>query len=175
MPVALASDAQLAQPITCIVSDVDGVLTDGRIVYDSTGAETKSFHVRDGLGIKLWQRSGFQFAILTARKSNIVQRRATELGIEHLRQGFEDKLPAATEMLAAIGCSWDHVCYIGDDLPDLPGMQRAALAVSPADASQDARQAAHWVLRQNGGGGAVRELIERLLRAKQRWEEHLPR
>lgn len=173
MPVALASDVQLAAPITCILSDVDGVMTDGRIVYDDSGIETKRFHVRDGLGIKLWMRSGFQFGVLTARNSNIVRLRASELGIEHVRQGFEDKWPAALEMLSTMGYKPTSVCYIGDDLPDIAVMRRVALAVAPADASNDARAAAHWVLHRNGGEGAIRELSERLLRAKSRWEEHL--
>ncbi len=173
MPVSLLSDNQVAASITCILSDVDGVLTDGRIIYDTSGVETKRFHVRDGLGIKLWMRSGFQFGILTARNSNVVRIRADELGIKHVRQGFEDKLPAALEMLESMGCDLKSTCYIGDDLPDLPVMRRVALAVTPADGSADAQAAAHWTLKQNGGDGAIRELTERLLRAKSRWEEHL--
>ncbi len=173
MPVALVSDDQLAAPIRCILSDVDGVMTDGRIIYDASGVETKRFHVRDGLGIKLWMRSGFQFGVLTARNSPIVRQRAAELGIEHVRQGFEDKWPAAVEMLSVMGYEPKDVCYIGDDLPDIAVMRRVALAVAPADASTDARAAAHWVLHRSGGEGAVRELTERLLRAKSRWEEHL--
>lgn len=175
MPVALVSDADLAAPITCILSDVDGVLTDGRIIFDNAGVETKRFHVRDGLGIKLWMKSGFQFGILTARSSEVVRIRAAELGIEHVRQGFEDKAPAAIQMMDTIGCKPSSVCYIGDDLPDIQVMRSVGLAVTPADAAIDTRAAAHWVLRQNGGDAAVRELIERLLRAKRRWEEHLQR
>ncbi|EMI16190.1 3-deoxy-D-manno-octulosonate 8-phosphate phosphatase, YrbI family [Rhodopirellula maiorica SM1] len=89
MPTKLSTDASIAEPITCIISDVDGVMTDGRIVYDDHGVETKRFHVRDGLGIKLWMRSGFSFAILSARQGNAVKKRAAELGIEHVAQGFE--------------------------------------------------------------------------------------
>ena len=173
MPPRLESDFQVAQPITCILSDVDGVLTDGRIVYDSAGVETKRFHVRDGLAIKLWMKSGFQFGILTARESSIVSRRATELGIQHLAQGQQQKLPAAETMIASMGCHGSQVCYIGDDLPDIPVMRHVGLAVAPADAASDAQDAAHWILRSAGGDSAMRELIERLLRAKQRWEEHL--
>lgn len=168
------SDVDAAAPITCILSDVDGVMTDGRIIYDNNGVETKQFHVRDGLGIKLWMRSGFRFAILTARTSDIVQQRATELGIDSIRQGSADKAAAAQEMIAQLGCQPDQVCYIGDDLPDIPVMQRVGLAVAPADAAADTQSAAGWVLGSGGGQGAVRELVERLLRAKQRWEEHLP-
>ena len=173
MPALLQSDAELANGITCILSDVDGVMTDGRIVYDSHGAETKQFHVRDGLGIKLWMRSGFHFGIITARSSNVVQKRADELGIQHLRQNAQDKLNVAKEMCEEIGCKLDEVCYIGDDLPDIGVMKSSGLAVAPSDGSIDARDAANWVLRQAGGNGAIRELAERLLRAKQRWEEHL--
>lgn len=175
MPVALATDAEFAAPITSILSDVDGVMTDGRIIFDSTGVETKRFHVRDGLGIKLWMRSGFQFGIITARNSPIVRHRAAELGIEHVQQGFEDKFPAAMQMMQRMGCRPEQVCYIGDDLPDIPVMRHVGLAVAPADAAGDTRAAAQWVLRHGGGEGAVRELTERLLRAKLRWEEHLQR
>lgn len=173
MPSFLLSDSEVAAPITCILSDVDGVMTDGRIIYDSEGNETKRFHVRDGLGIKLWMNSGFHFGILTARSSVMVERRAAELGIQDVQQGYEDKWPAAQKMLQKVGVSPEQVCYIGDDLPDVPVMQNVALAVAPADAATDARNAAHWILRSNGGEGALRELIERLLRSTQRWEEHL--
>lgn len=168
-------DAKIAEPITCILSDVDGVMTDGRIIYDGQGVETKRFHVRDGLGIKLWMKSGFSFGILTARTSTIVPQRAQELGIQHVLQGYEDKWPAAQQMIAALGCEPDQVCYIGDDLPDLAVMRNVGLAVAPADAATDVRNVAKWVLQTAGGGGALRELTERLLRAKQRWEEHLQR
>ncbi len=167
------TDTETAAPITCILSDVDGVMTDGRIIYDGNGVETKRFHVRDGLGIKLWMKSGFSFGILTARTSSIVPQRALELGIEHVMQGYEDKWPAAEKMISELGCEPDQVCYIGDDLPDLAVMGNVGLAVAPADAAADARTAAKWVLRSPGGDGAIRELTERLLRAKQRWEEHL--
>ena len=173
MPALLQSDVELCSGITCILSDVDGVMTDGRIVYDSGGFETKNFHVRDGLGIKLWMRSGFHFGIITARESDLVGRRAKELGIDHLRQGARDKTAAAVEICALVGCELSEVCYIGDDLPDIPVMKSVGLAAAPADAATDTRDAANWVLRQRGGDGAVRELTERILKAKNRWEEHL--
>ncbi|NND99618.1 MAG: HAD-IIIA family hydrolase [Pirellulaceae bacterium] len=174
MPALLRSDSDIAHPIRCIITDVDGVMTDGRIIYDSTGVETKCFHVRDGLAIKLWMQSGFQFGILTSRNSKMVAKRAKELGIEHLAQGHAEKAPAAQSMLDSFGCSSDELCYIGDDLPDIPVMKSAGLAVAPADASVDTRETAHWVLHSKGGEGALREVVERLLRAKHRWEEHLP-
>jgi 3-deoxy-D-manno-octulosonate 8-phosphate phosphatase (KDO 8-P phosphatase) len=173
MPALLLSDSEIAAPITCILSDVDGVMTDGRIIYDEAGVETKRFHVRDGLGIKLWIRSGFHFGILTSRTSKAVLQRAAELGIPHVTQGCADKRPAAETMLRELGCAPGQVCYIGDDLPDISVMNYVGLAVVPADAAADACEAAHWILRSKGGEGAVRELIERLLHGKQRWEEHL--
>lgn len=174
MPSLLQSDAAFAEPITCILSDVDGVMTDGRITYDDQGRETKCFHVKDGMAIKAWMRSGFHFGILTARKSTIVERRANELGIQQVKQGFENKWPAAQEMMAEMGVKPSQVCYIGDDLPDIPVMRSVALAVTPADGAQDVRSLSHWILRKDGGNAAIRELVERLLRAKCRWEEHLP-
>ena len=167
------NDTQIANPIRCILSDVDGVMTDGRIIYDSQGNETKRFHARDGLGIKLWMKSGFKFGILTARNSPVVTRRGEELGVDSIQQGFGDKLPAAMETWQSWGISPEEVCYIGDDLPDLPVMRKIGLAVAPADAVLDIRSTAQWVLRSRGGEGAVRELIERLLRATNRWEEHI--
>ncbi|MCO8124413.1 HAD hydrolase family protein [Stieleria sp. TO1_6] len=169
MPVQLRSDSALAQPIRCILSDVDGVMTDGRIIYDSAGVESKQFHVRDGLGIKLWMQAGFEFAIITARNSPMVDRRAGELGIQHVSQGSGNKLQRAQQILTQIDCDLSQVCYVGDDLPDICVMQQAGLAVAPADAATDAREAAHWVLHQRGGQGAVREVVERLLRAKDCW------
>ena len=169
------NDRIAAQKITCILTDVDGVMTDGRIVYDEAGLETKQFHVRDGLGIKLWMKAGFQFGILTARSSDIVQRRADELGIAHVQQGASSKLPVAEKMLASIGCQPSEVCYIGDDLPDIPVMKRVGLSAAPADAASDVVAVADWVLSRPGGDGVLRELIERLLRSKQQWEELLPR
>lgn len=172
LPNTFESDRELAEPIQLILSDVDGVMTDGRIIYDNAGVETKAFHVRDGLGIKLWQRSGFAFGIITSRNSQIVRLRAAELGVIHVRQGFDEKLPAAMDVMKQCGVEWSQVCYIGDDLPDLAVMRQVGLAVAPADGCADVSQAATWVLRSNGGEGCIRELIERLLKAKSRWEEH---
>src|SRR5215471_18813839 len=106
--------------VELILSDVDGVLTDGSIWYDNQGVELKGFHIRDGLGIRLWQRAGFRFGILTARASHIVKLRAGELNVDIVRQGFEDKLPAAHEIIRECKLRPEQVCYIGDDLTDLP-------------------------------------------------------
>jgi len=157
--------------IELILSDVDGVLTDGGLFFDNEGIESKKFHIRDGLGIKLWQRAGCRFGILTARTSQIVRLRAAELGVDLVRQGFENKLPAAQEMIRQLRLSPEQVCYVGDDLTDLPVLRYVGLGVAVADASPDVRERADLVTTLGGGQGAVRELIESLLRAKGRWDD----
>ena len=161
--------------IELVLSDVDGVLTNGGIIFDNQGIETKEFHIRDGLGIRLWQRAGFRFGILTARTSHIVRLRAVELGIDIVRQGFEDKLPAAQQIIDQQGLQPDQVCYIGDDLADLPVMRRVGLGVAVADAAAEVCAAAQLVTEKCGGQGAVRELIETLLKAKNRWDDLIRR
>ena len=167
--------ADSCRRVELILSDVDGVLTDGAIWYDNQGVELKGFHIRDGLGIKLWQRAGFRFAILTARASHIVKVRAGELGIDIVRQGFEDKLPAAQEIIRECRLAPEQVCYIGDDLTDLPVMRAVGLGAAVADASPEVRTAAAFTTQLPGGRGAVRELIETLLKAKGRWEDAVQR
>ena len=164
-----------AQHIALILSDVDGVLTDGGVIFDNEGIETKRFHIRDGLGIKLWQKAGLQFGIVTGRSSNIVQIRAKELEIQFVRQGFEEKLSVVREIIAQSQLSAEQVCYIGDDLPDLPVMQHVGLSATVADAAVDVRKAASFVSECRGGYGAVRDLIECILRAQGRWAEIVQR
>ncbi|MDG2208143.1 MAG: HAD-IIIA family hydrolase [Pirellulales bacterium] len=164
-----------AQHIALILSDVDGVLTDGGVIFDNEGIETKRFHIRDGLGIKLWQKAGLQFGIVTGRSSNIVQIRAKELDIQFVRQGFEEKLSVVREIIAQSQLSAEQVCYIGDDLPDLPVMQHVGLSATVADAAVDVRKAASFVSECRGGYGAVRDLIECILRAQGRWAEIVQR
>ena len=105
--------------ISLILSDVDGVLTDGGILFDNEGIETKQFHIQDGLGIQLWQRAGHRFGLVTSRSSHVVQLRANELGIDIVRQGFQEKLPVVQDIIAKENLTAEQVCYIGDDLPDL--------------------------------------------------------
>ena len=157
--------------ITLILADVDGVLTDGGIIYDNQGIEVKRFHVRDGLGIKLWQRAGYRFGLITARTSHVVQVRAGELGIDIVRQGFADKVAVTRQLVEELGVAPEEICYIGDDLSDLPALRFVGLGVSVADGAQEVRQAAHLVTEHAGGQGAVRELVERILKAQQRWDE----
>ena len=161
---------QRCRQIELLLSDVDGVLTDGRIVFDSQGIETKRFHVRDGLGIKLWQKAGHRFGIISQRSSQVVKMRAGELGVEIVRQGTQDKLITVKEMLAAFGLALEQVCYIGDDLPDLPVVRAVGLGVAVADGAPELRDAADKVVASNGGAGAVRETIEMILKAQRCWD-----
>jgi 3-deoxy-D-manno-octulosonate 8-phosphate phosphatase (KDO 8-P phosphatase) len=159
-----------AAAVRLLVLDVDGVLTDGRITYTADGVEVKSFHVRDGSGIKFWQRLGGQVAIVSGRASKAVDVRAAELGVTSVAQGAADKRAALSAVLAASGLRADEACAVGDDLPDLPLLRACGLAVAVADACPEARAAAHYVTLAAGGRGAVREVIELLLRAQGQWD-----
>jgi YrbI family 3-deoxy-D-manno-octulosonate 8-phosphate phosphatase len=162
---------QLCQPIRLILSDVDGVLTDGGIVIDNQGVESKQFHVRDGLGIRLWQKAGYKFGLITLRSSQILKIRVAELGIEIIRQGIENKLDAMQEIINDLHLAPQQVCYIGDDLPDVSLVRHAGLGVAVADACGELCQAAKYVTRLPGGKGAVRETIEIILKAQRRWDD----
>jgi len=159
------------EKIKLLLSDVDGVLTDGGISFDNNGVESKQFHIKDGLGIKMWQRAGFRFGILTARTSHIVKVRSAELGIDIVRQGFEAKLPTAETLAQSMNLSFEEICYIGDDLTDLPVIRAVGLGVAVADAVPELLSAADLVTQKAGGQGAVRELVERILRSTGRWDD----
>ncbi|MEN6494461.1 MAG: HAD hydrolase family protein [Thermoguttaceae bacterium] len=162
---------QRCQPIELILSDVDGVLTDGRVIYDNQGIETKSFFIRDGMGIKLWQKAGYRFGVLTQRSSQIVKLRSAELDIAIVRQGTQDKLATLGELLEDLGLTMAQTCYLGDDLPDLPVVRAVGLGVAVADACPELRDAAAYVTQTPGGFGAVRETIELILKHQGRWED----
>jgi 3-deoxy-D-manno-octulosonate 8-phosphate phosphatase (KDO 8-P phosphatase) len=166
---------QRCAAIDVLVLDVDGVLTDGRIVYTDRGEEIKAFHVRDGSGLKFWRQLGKHVGIITGRSSPIVERRARELGIDAVTQGADDKRAALERMLREHGWERRQLCAMGDDLPDVPLLRASGLAVAVADACGEAKAAAHHVTQANGGHGAVREVIELLLRMQGRWHEVLAR
>ena len=159
------------QKIQLILSDVDGVLTDGTIWYDNHGVESKSFHARDGLGIDLWHHIGFKFGLVTGRSSQIVCHRAAELAITIVRQGVSDKLETVREILEQQQLTFDQVCFIGDDLPDLLPIRHAALGVAVADAVPEVVSVADYVTRLYGGKGAVRETIELILKHQKRRQD----
>lgn len=154
-----------------LMLDVDGVLTDGRIVSSAEGEPLKLFHVRDGLAIKLWQKGGGQVAVLTGRGGDVVANRAAELGIKLIRTKVSDKLCGFAELLTECGLSAKNVVYVGDDVPDLPVMEQAGFAATVADAAPAAKRVANYVSRLPGGRGAVAEIVELVLRKQGRWAE----
>jgi 3-deoxy-D-manno-octulosonate 8-phosphate phosphatase (KDO 8-P phosphatase) len=159
-----------ASDIKLIVSDVDGVWTDGKIIYSGEQRETKEFHVRDGLAVKLAQRVGISVVLITSRHSAALQRRARELGIAELRQGAASKLEETQRAAQKLVLGLDQVLYVGDDLPDLAPMLRVGISAAPADAAPEVLAAATWKLGSGGGNGAFREVVERLLRERGDWE-----
>ena len=161
--------AERAAKIELLLLDVDGVLTDGGIIYSDDGRELKRFHVRDGSGLKFWQSAGKRAAIVSGRNTPAVDRRAAELGIAPVMQGRTDKLPAFEALLVETGLRAEQVCAIGDDLPDLPVLRRAGLAIAVADACPELREAADYVTALPGGHGAVRDAIEWLCKLQGTW------
>ncbi len=160
--------ARLRQ-IRLLVLDVDGVLTDGRLYYGPGDGEWKSFHVHDGLALARAAARGFPVAVVSSRRSAAVARRCAELGLREVHQGVEDKLAVYESLRARYGCPDTAVACVGDDLPDLPLLGQAGLAVAPADAVPEVRRRAAWVTRAPGGRGAVREVLEAILRAQGLW------
>lgn len=158
-----------AAVVRLLALDVDGVLTDGLIYYGNSGEELKTFNIKDGLGIKLLQKAGVRVAVITGRQSQIVVRRAQELGIEDVVQGREDKRQALLELCQRHGISMEECAYMGDDLPDLGAITAAGLGMTVADATATVHDAAQWRSRFNGGCGAVREACEFILSAKGKW------
>jgi len=155
-----------ARAVRLLVLDVDGVLTDGRIVLPAAGDEIKCFHVRDGYGLVAVRRAGIEVAVISGRRSEAVTRRMGELGVRLLEQGIADKLAAFEELLRRLDIEPGMVGCVGDDTPDVPLLERAGFAIAVADAHEDARAAAHYVTRAAGGCGAVREVCDLLLAAR---------
>jgi 3-deoxy-D-manno-octulosonate 8-phosphate phosphatase (KDO 8-P phosphatase) len=160
-----------ASRIKLLLMDCDGVLTDGRLWLTDDGDEQKSFNTHDGLGLALLHRAGLKSGIITGRNSRAVARRAQELGIEFVCQGNPDKTAAFEQLLQQAGMDENEVAFVGDDLPDIPIMNRAELAVAVADAVEETRSVAHYVTRAKGGRGAVREVIEIILKSQGRWHD----
>jgi 3-deoxy-D-manno-octulosonate 8-phosphate phosphatase (KDO 8-P phosphatase) len=160
-----------AERVRGFVLDVDGVLTDGSIVYDAEAREIKSFHVWDGFAVKVLQKVGFEVAILSGRRSPVVAHRAAELGVREVLQGHLKKRPAFLELVERSGKRADEFCVIGDDLPDLALFELAGLAAAPGDAHPLVQERAHYVAQRGGGRGAVREVTELVLFAQGRLAE----
>jgi len=158
-----------ARRVRLLLLDVDGVLTDGRIFLDDRGGEAKAFSIRDGAAIVWARREGIDVGFLSGRPSGATTRRAAELGVTLVAQVGPDKRQAFGKLLASAGVLDDEVAYMGDDLMDLPVLARVGLAASPSDAAPEVQAKSHWVSHAAGGHGAVRELIELLLKARGRW------
>jgi 3-deoxy-D-manno-octulosonate 8-phosphate phosphatase (KDO 8-P phosphatase) len=167
----LTSIQRRASRIKLLLMDCDGVLTDGRLWLFEGGDEQKSFDTKDGLGLHLLHRAGLKSGIISGRTSSGVERRARQLAIEFVRQGDPDKIAAFEEVLGLAGVDENEVAFVGDDLNDIPLMQRSELAVAVADAVEETRSVAHYVTQAAGGRGAVREVIELILKAQGRWSD----
>jgi YrbI family 3-deoxy-D-manno-octulosonate 8-phosphate phosphatase len=156
-----------------LLCDVDGVLTDGRLYYDGRGERLKAFNARDGLGLKLAQRAGIRVGLLSARRSPALRRRARDLGLDVLLAGESDKRLAFESFLEKQRSSPARAAYIGDDLPDMAVLAICGLSFAPGDAVEDVRAVVHTVLQCPGGAGAVREMVELILRAREVWQQVL--
>ncbi|MEZ5530295.1 MAG: HAD-IIIA family hydrolase [Porticoccaceae bacterium] len=162
-----------ARQIRLLLLDVDGVLTDGSLYYGNNGEELKAFNIQDGLGIKLLQKNDIKVGIITGRSSELLARRARELGIELVVQGREDKLTALNEVLDTCDYKMDEIAFLGDDLPDLAVIRRVGLGVAVANARPVVAENALWQTETRGGYGAVRELAEFILHAQDKLESTL--
>jgi 3-deoxy-D-manno-octulosonate 8-phosphate phosphatase (KDO 8-P phosphatase) len=167
----LTSIQRRASQIKLLLMDCDGVLTDGRLWLLEGGDEHKSFDTKDGLGLSLFHRAGLKSGIISGRRSSAVERRARQLAIEFVRQGDPNKIAAFEEVLEIAEVEESEVAFMGDDLNDIPLMQRSELAVAVADAVAETRSVAHYITRAAGGRGAVREVIELILKAQGRWSD----
>ena len=170
VPVARPGAEEKAARVRLFLVDVDGVLTDGGIVHGSDGVETKRFHVRDGHGIKMLQRGGVRVGIITGRTSEVVDIRARELGVWIVRQGAYDKVAAWREILADTGVPAEETAYVGDDIVDLPLLRAVGFSAAPSDAEPYILEAVHFVSSRPGGHGAVREIVDFLLRSRGSWD-----
>jgi len=155
-----------AAKIKLLVFDVDGVLTDGSLIIGDAGEEYKAFYSKDGLGMKMLQNTGVKIAVITARTSHVVLHRMQSLGIKHIYQGQEKKLPAFEALLKELGLSAEQAAYVGDDVIDVPVMLHAGLAITVNDAHPVAKQHAHWQTPQSGGRGAARDVCELIMLAQ---------
>ncbi|MDD3905431.1 MAG: HAD-IIIA family hydrolase [Candidatus Omnitrophica bacterium] len=159
-----------AARVKVLVVDIDGVMTDGRIVYSGYGEELKFFDVQDGFGITLLRRAGIGTVIITAKKSKIVKHRARDLKVARAYQGFIDKLIPFNQMLKQLAVSPEEVCFIGDDLIDIPVLKRVGFAVAVPNAMEEVKVVAHHVTSKVGGRGAVREICDLILKSQDKWD-----
>jgi len=157
---------QKAKQLRLLILDVDGVLTDGKLFFDNKGVEYKSFHARDGHGIKLLRQTGVEVAVISGRKSKSVALRMKALGVEYVYQGHENKIAAFNEIIKLMGIKPEHAAHIGDDLLDLPIMVRVGLSIAVNDANDSVKDYADWCTKKSGGLGAVREVCDYIMKAQ---------
>ncbi len=162
-----------AEIIKLAVFDVDGVLTDGRLILGESGNEYKAFHARDGHGMVMLKECGCHIAVITARSSKIVAERMTSLGIEYVYQGEKDKGTRLLKLIDELGLQQEQVAYVGDDVIDLPAMTKVGLPIAVADARPEVKQHADWVTEECGGHGAVREVCELIMKAQGKFEDRI--
>jgi 3-deoxy-D-manno-octulosonate 8-phosphate phosphatase (KDO 8-P phosphatase) len=162
-----------AKDIKLVILDVDGVMTDGRIIIDDNGVETRNFDIKDGMGVVVLMMSGVEVAIITSKKSGAVRHRAEELKIKRFHEGIKKKTEPYEEMLKEMGITDAQVAYVGDDLVDLSMMKRVGLPIAVGDAVEDVKKHAIYVTKARGGYGAVREVAEMILKAQDKWDKIL--
>jgi 3-deoxy-D-manno-octulosonate 8-phosphate phosphatase (KDO 8-P phosphatase) len=164
-----------ASRVTLLLLDVDGVMTDGRLYLSPGGHESRAFHVRDGQGVRLGQRGGLIFGIVSGREARVVSERAAELYITEVHQGIRDKVECVEAMLSRLDLPLERVAFVGDDLADVAVMKKVGFAAAPSDAIPEARDVAHFVTDRPGGDGAVREVVDLVLRASGKWDQVVER
>ena len=162
-----------AQRLKLLILDVDGVLTDGRLFFDDNGKEYKTFHARDGHGIKLLRQTGVEVAVISGRKSNSVALRMKSLGVNYVYQGHENKIAAFNEIIQSLAIKPEEAAHVGDDLLDLPVMTRVGLSIAVNDANDSVKQYADWCTKTNGGLGAVREVCDFIMQAQGTFDDVL--
>lgn len=169
------SIANKAACVKLFAMDIDGVLSDGKIVYHSDGVEMKAFCVQDGLGLQALNQAGIQLAIITGRTSSMVERRAKELGVHHIIQGRDDKFTALSILANSLGLSLQECAYMGDDLPDLKAIRQAGFGISVPNATATVRESADFITTKAGGNGAVREVCDFILQAQGKYNDFIKR
>lgn len=167
------SRVEQAAAVKLVILDVDGVMSDGRIVVDDNGVEQRNFDIKDGMGVVALQMLGIQVAIITSKKCGAVRHRAEELKIQHYYEGIKKKTVPYEEMIQQLGITDSQVCYVGDDLVDLSMMKRVGMPVAVADAVEEVKQSACYVTKARGGYGAVREVAELILKEQGKWDSLL--
>lgn len=158
-------------PIQLLVLDVDGVLTSGSVYYSNQGLEMKAFHIQDGLGLKLLQKAGLEIAVISAKQSDIVERRLKELNVSHVYLGYEEKLPAFEDLKIKTKLDNKQIAYMGDDLLDMPILKRVGFSITVPGAPDIIKQEVHWITKKRGGRGAVREACDFILHTKKIYDQ----